>query len=136
MKKSKQARPTLEPTYYEIPLTFERSAELGRLSAVFAQVDHLLNELLAYHFKIPFWMLQLTLEGATTGPRVNVLRKFAATIKDKAIREETENVCDAVNGLIDKRNHIVHGLWVFQIISAQKTVKPASMFGKQRILGR
>ncbi len=121
-----------EPTEYELPLSDDELRELGRFTAVFSQVDFLLNEAISALTKTPWWAMSLMLESATTGPKVNMLKKILPQIKDKEAKRLSTDVYERMLKLIDKRNHVIHGMWAQQMITAQKTVKPACVFMRNK----
>jgi hypothetical protein len=122
----------VEPTEYEIPLTDDELRELGRFTAVFSQVDYLLNEAISALTKTPWWAMSLMLESATTGPKVNMLKKILPEIRDKEAKRLASDAYDRLVKLIDKRNHVIHGMWARQLVTPQKTVKPACIFMRNK----
>ncbi|MGE0035964.1 MAG: hypothetical protein AB7S93_10040 [Xanthobacteraceae bacterium] len=119
-----------KPTEFEIPLSEAELAELGRFTAVFSQVDFLLGEAISLLTGTPWWAMQLMLENASIGPKLNVLRKIIPDVKDKEAKRLAKEACDRMAKLLDRRNHVIHGLWARQIISAQRKATPACIFQK------
>lgn len=117
--------PALETTEYELPLSGEQFAELGRFTAICSQIDALMGEAISLLTETPWWAMTLMLENTTTGARVNLLRKFLPDIKNKEAKHLTQDICDRMGAIVETRNQIIHGLWARQTISAQKAVKPA-----------
>lgn len=113
---------------YEIPLTDEELLELGRFTAIFSQVDFLLNEAISALTKTPWWAMAIMLETATTGPKVHMLGKILPNIKDPRARHLATEARELLLKLLDKRNHVIHGMWAKHIITPQRAVKPACMF--------
>lgn len=117
-------------TEYEIPLSDNEIMHLGRFAAVFSQVDYLLNEAISALTKSPWWAANIMLDNVTTGPKLQMLRKIIKkTEADPAVDSEARTLAtkaaDALASLLDKRNHVVHGMWSQQLVTPQRAVKPA-----------
>ena len=130
---------TPEPTEYEIPLTDAMLVELGRFTATFSQVDFLLNEAIGLITKTPWWAMALMLESATTGPKLNMLRKCLSDIADKESKRLAKDACDRMQRLIEKRNHVVHGMWARRVNPPEpgknpndRTSRPVCMFWRYK----
>lgn len=121
---TKAEEPDLEPAEYEIPLTDYMLIELGRFSAVFSQVDYLLSVAISMTTKTPFWAMQVMLDNATSGTKINMFRKIVPKIEDKKAKEIAKDALDRLNKIVQPRNYIMHGLWAQVADFSAKKVRP------------
>jgi hypothetical protein len=94
---------------YLIPLSNPELQELGTFTAIWSQIDWIIMMMIAQILKTEIGHVQLMLETMTTGPRVNLLKKLCQD--DNEIQKSIRKLCEDQGGLIEDRNHIVHGLW-------------------------
>ena len=129
---SESESPGGEPTEYEIPLSDDELRELGRFQAIFSQVDFLLNEAISALTETPWWAMSIMLETATTGTKLNMLRKILPDVKDKVARHLASEATSLLSRIIERRNHVVHGMWARQLVTPQKAVKVACHFQRHK----
>jgi hypothetical protein len=99
-----------EPPEWIIPLSNSELVELGTFTAIWSQIDWILKEIIGHLGRIEPFALVLLSENMTTGPRVNLITRLCQDESDE-IMQALKKLCDDNGGLIDSRNHVVHGLW-------------------------
>jgi hypothetical protein len=99
------------PPALAVPLSQEELQELGSFVAIWSQIDFLAASIIAHLTKTNMPACVLFLESSTTGPRINILKKAAMRPPDTSLKKQIASLCNANNGLIEDRNHIMHGLW-------------------------
>jgi hypothetical protein len=99
------------PPEYILPLSNAELQELGTFAAIWSQVDWLLMMIISRIAKMDGATAQTFMEHTTTGPRVGLLTKLCQADPNDAIKKQIKKLYDKNGGLIEDRNHIVHGLW-------------------------
>lgn len=92
---------------FAVSLTRAELEELGYFNAVWSQIDVIVTLLLAIYAKTEIADIIDMTGGATTAPRVAMLRKLAARNNDN----ELVKACKDMKKLIGLRNHLAHGVW-------------------------
>lgn len=115
---------------FEIVLSEEQLQNLGRFTAIWSQIDHMLFQVLAITSRIQPKSLLALIEGTTTGQRLNMLRRLIPEMQSKAAQEKAGNVCTALGSLIDKRNHLLHGVWGLRWDLKKDTLRPACHYDR------
>jgi hypothetical protein len=93
-----------------IPLSNVEIQELGTFAAIWGQIDHIVLTMISHLIKTDLGAVLFMLDATTTGPRIAMLSRLCqqkASDTNKAIKR----LCDDNGGLIEDRNHIIHGLW-------------------------
>lgn len=103
-----KARPIPE---FHIPLGGEQLKELGRFCVVWSQIDTLVTLLMAELTKTDAHSIDIMTGQATTSPRVNMLQKLAKARSTDHNMKVLADICEKMGGLLEKRNHLMHGLW-------------------------
>jgi hypothetical protein len=117
---------------FTIPLNDQQLKLLGKLTATWAQIDHSVTELIAILLDMPAFAVTTLLETATSGVLINRLRSLSAMIEDDEERKQIKEFCTRMGGLIEKRNHITHGMWGWHIETPQQRVRPMCHYPKAR----
>ena len=71
------------------------------------------------------------MESMTTGPRINLLKKLCQENPDDSKRA-IKKLCDEQGGLIEDRNHVIHGLWGIHWDHATGSTMPSCHYPKNR----
>jgi hypothetical protein len=100
------------PPAFAIPLSGEELKELGTFVAIWSQIDFLVGNLLGALTGTS--QALFFLENATTGPRINLLKKAASKSPKTQIKTRIIQLCNDNGGLLEQRNHIMHGLWAIE----------------------
>jgi hypothetical protein len=116
------------PNFY-IPLSNAELQELGTFSAIWGQLDFLLFTLISTLTKLEMASLQLMLENMTTGPRVGLLTKLCQR-NPNPTTAAIKKLCDDNGGLINDRNHVLHGIWAIEWIYETNKTNAACMYQK------
>jgi hypothetical protein len=132
------------PPTFAIPLSVDELRELGTFVAIWSQIDFLAAGLIALLTNTSMAACILFLESSTSGPRLNILKKSALRPQKTPVKDSIVELCENNSGLLEDRNHIIHGLWAINwdlktdIVSAgclfQKGFKPPMPVTKLRIL--
>lgn len=96
---------------YTITLTSEEALHLGRLCAIWGQIDHFLMLTTTTLIAVDLAAGMTIMEDLTTGGLLKLFRKNRVRIPDDNVRETATKFCDDMGGLIERRNHVMHGLW-------------------------
>ncbi|NQV82873.1 MAG: hypothetical protein HQ494_03540 [Rhodospirillales bacterium] len=125
------AKPSMVKPQYKISLTMEQTLELGRFCVIWGQIDHCLMLSVSKLIAVDLTAGLVILGDMTTGPLVNLLNKNRSRIKDREIKKLTKEFCDDMGGLIEFRNHLMHGIWGWWLPGKKaKKAKPACHFSK------
>jgi hypothetical protein len=112
-----------------IPLSRAELQELGTFTAIWSQIDWIVLIMIAHFTKAEIGAVQFMLETATTGPRINMLKRLCQEdVTDAKIA--VRKLCDDNSGLIEDRNHIIHGLWAIEWDYSTGTTTPACLYQK------
>ena len=120
-----------EPAF-EIVLSDEQLEDLGRFTAIWSQIDHMLFQAISISGRTTPQSLLALIEGTTTGQRLGMLRRLIPQMQTKAMRDGAENVCSGLGALIDKRNHILHGVWGLHWNLEKETLRPACHYDRSK----
>jgi hypothetical protein len=104
----------LQPAYRN-PLHDDHLHHLGRLTAAWSQIDFLVSDTIAVILRIDSKNLELLLGNATTGKRINLLQKLIPEIRNQIIRSRAQAFCKNMGPLLEKRNHLTHGIWGWEV---------------------
>ena len=118
----------VEPIH-PIPLTRTELTALGRFAVIFGQIDHYVTQILFHLAFVDTRAGYQMLENTTTGVKVGHLRKNLYRIRPKPLRAKTKSFIDDIGGLIERRNHMFHGLWGWYIAPMGVT-RPACHYPK------
>jgi hypothetical protein len=114
-----------------IPLSKDELQELGTFATLWSQVDWLMIMLVTFITKTDFAHVELMMENMTTGPRVNLLKKLCANSPDETDKAIVKLLSDN-SGLIEDRNHIIHGLWGIEWGEPDWNPKAACFYQKKQ----
>jgi hypothetical protein len=103
--------------------------ELGTFTAIWSQIDFMTIKMIALLLKISDGPAQFLLEATTTGPRINMLSRLCKEDPDE-LKKDIRKTCDKNNGLVEDRNHIMHGLWAVEWNTATDETSPGCYFSK------
>ena len=115
---------------FEIVLSEEQLEDLGRFTALFSQIDAMLFQIIAGVSKTPPKNLMALIEGTTSGQRLKMLRRLGKEMADQSAKRKVKDACSSFGKLIDKRNHIMHGLWSLQWDIAKRSTAGFSTMEK------
>lgn len=113
-----------------IPLSNAELQELGTFTALWSQLDWIIMLMVSHLAKIELGTLQLMMESMTTGPRVGLLQKLCKK-NPNPTNDRIYKLCTKNGGLIEDRNHIIHGLWAVEWhANSTKDAQAACLFQK------
>lgn len=123
--------PPTEPAF-ELVLSDIQLENLGRFTAIWSQVDHMLFQAINLTVGIQGIGLLALIEGTTTGQRLAMLRRLIPQMKTEEAKSKAEDACSALGRLLDKRNHIMHGVWGLNWDTATDKLHPACAYEKAK----
>lgn len=115
---------------YVISLDEKQLQELGTLFAVWGQIDFQLILLIANILQITNAAAVTMLDDATSGALVGRLRKARIKITDTAYHREVTQFCERMGDLIEKRNHLSHGMWGWIVSADKNSITPGCHYHK------
>jgi hypothetical protein len=115
---------------YQIPLDATQLGQLGSIFAVWGQIDFHIVMLIALILKMEPSASVALLDSVTSGTLVGHLRKSIGKIQYDTLKIEVKEFCDRMGGLIEKRNHISHGIWGWLVNDKQNFITPACHYHK------
>ena len=117
---------------FRISLTKDQVTELGRLSVIWGQLDHFTMMTVTKLLAVDQHSGAILMKEMTTGPLVGLLRKSLPRIKNSDTRKKATNFCADMSPLIEYRNHIMHGIWGWQVKGKNaRKAKPACLYLKE-----
>jgi hypothetical protein len=120
---------------YQIPFSQEQSAKIGVFVAMWGQIDVNLALCTAKLLQAPINSVELLMETMTTGPRLNLFRRLAKEhITDEDIKETAAQFASGLDRLIQKRNHILHGMWGYWVDQEHRRTIPAANHSRYGVL--
>lgn len=99
------------PPQFIVPLSNAELQELGTFTAIWSQIDWMLIMAISFVSKIEMPTVLIITDTMTTGPRVGLLSKLCKKEPATSTMKMIGKLCDDNGGLIEDRNHIMHGLW-------------------------
>lgn len=118
------------PPEFAVPLTFAELQELGTFVAIWSQIDFLAAALIAHLTNTNMPACVLFLESSSTGPRINILKKAAKRPPETDLKKRIISLCADNSGLIEDRNHIMHGFWAINWELHNDNASAACLFQK------
>jgi hypothetical protein len=101
----------LDQPAYAVPLRDEELASLGYFSAIWSQLDYWTGITIAFLLSTDIVAAETFMENMTTGPRINLLRRLVPRLRDDEAQKLAKGYCKDMSVLIEKRNHLLHGIW-------------------------
>lgn len=100
-------------TGYHVPLSKRDLTLLGKLTAAWSQIDVLTAMASASLYGLPVEsaLFKATLDD-TSGRRLSRFKKGMKLLNDGDLKDRCRKFCRDTFPLNDKRNHIMHGIWV------------------------
>ncbi len=123
--------PTMIKPLFQISLTAQQALDLGRLCAIWGQIDHFLMGSVSKLIAVDLAAGVTIMGDMTTGQLVGMLRKSRQRISDESIQNLATKFCDDMGSLIARRNYIMHGIWGWYMPGkSPKKARPACLFVK------
>lgn len=123
--------PELISPAYRVPLSPEQSQWLGVFVVMWGEIDYFMGLCIAAMLKTEIFAAETLMVNMTTGPRLNLFNKLAREkINDENTKKLAKDFYADLSGLIDKRNHILHGMWGFETGSNPGNAVPAAYYSK------
>jgi hypothetical protein len=116
---------------YIVPLSNAELQELGTFSVIWSQVDWLMMLMIGNMLGLDIAKAITVMESMTTGPRIGLLTKLCLQDIENPVKRAIKKVCDDNGGLIEDRNHIIHGLWAIHCDAKMQNPKAASLYQKR-----
>lgn len=100
----------MEPAY-QIPLDDTQLALLGKLSAIWSQMDYFLLAAISNIMRINLRDCEVILNKTTVGARIGIFKKLTSSLHDEKLKKQSELFSSQVNKILGMRNHLTHGIW-------------------------
>lgn len=113
---------------FHVPLSDKDLHQLGRLAAIWGQMDWLLTLSIAGTLGIAAVKCETILDKMPTAGKVARLKSLSAHMKDEENRRQSILFCKQVESVLGQRNHLTHGVWVLFSPDGLKPYKPACYF--------
>lgn len=120
------------PPYYIVPLSNSELKELGTFTAIWSQIDFVLMHLLAHLIRCELGIASLITETMTTGPRVGLIVKLCQRDQTNPTKVAISKLLEANGGLIEDRNHIIHGIWAVEWDCQTGATNPGSHYQRAK----
>lgn len=96
---------------YHIPLSDEQLMLLGKLGAVWSQMDYFLLVAIEKMTGMTGPDIEVMFDKRPTGPRIHVFKHLSNNLSNDEARELAERFCKKSNSVLGRRNHLTHGIW-------------------------
>lgn len=97
---------------YRIPLDANQASVLGYFTAIWGQIDYFVGISIAAMLKTDIFAAEILMQNVTAGPRLGLFYKL---VRESNLDADTKRVAKEfykdMSPLIEKRNHILHGIW-------------------------
>lgn len=100
---------------FKIPLTKAQLESLGRISAVWAQVEMALDHFVNNIYGLNNGQRDILLGERMVGSKLGIVQQSLKFIPDEDKRALAKQFTDQVSNVIGKRNHAAHGLWAWRV---------------------
>jgi hypothetical protein len=131
MKERVLPRDFEHPPEYIIPLSSKELQELGTFTAIWSQIDQLMVMLASELGKCDRGAAFLMMETMTTGPKVSVLKRLCKR-DGSSTATKIYALLDRNGGLIEDRNHIIHGIWAIRWDKSSDYLCASSNYSKNK----
>jgi hypothetical protein len=115
---------------YRIPLTPESAGWIGAFVVIWGQIDYFMGVCIAALLKIDLLAAETLMQNMTTGPRLNLFYKLAKANLPEPMKCVAKDFNSDLSSLIDKRNHIMHGMWGYQTATPPQTSRSGIYYSK------
>ena len=123
-------RPFQNPPQFAVPLSQDELQELGTFVVIWSQIDFLAAHLIAHLTNTNLPACILFLETSTTSPRMRILQKSAERPPASAAKKDIIKLCKDNGGLIESRNHLLHGFWGVNWDHKSNKVEASALYQK------
>jgi hypothetical protein len=114
--------------FYSIPLGDKDLIILGRIHAVWAQMDHLLTVALTFVTNANHRHLELIFDRMNTGAKVHKFKEISGLVLIGPAAIAAAEFCKKSGAVLGRRNHLTHGIWVQFSKDGSDDYSPACYF--------
>jgi hypothetical protein len=100
---------------FDIPLTDKQLQTLGRVTALWAQVDFLTDHVLMRSLGIDAAQFDFLLSDKMVGTKVAMIQRLVERIGDKTARDAVAEFARRADAAKTHRNHAAHGVWGWRV---------------------
>jgi hypothetical protein len=115
---------------FQIPLYRSQLEALGRLAVIFGQIDFLMTGIISHLLYIDTMAGFTQMDDVTSGRKLGILRKNLYRVKNLEARTLLEQFDDAMGGLVERRNHVFHGIWGWHLKDGKS--RPGCYYPKKK----
>lgn len=116
---------------YEVPLTETELLDLGRITAIFSQIDFLLTEALSSASKTPAWAAYIFAEKTTMSAKIGMLDSILGGVPDADAKRAGKKLVKSLHKVNDDRNVLFHEMWAHHLNPKTERGLPACMWQKK-----
>tara|TARA_Y100000815_G_scaffold233110_1_gene224398 strand:- start:269 stop:907 length:639 start_codon:yes stop_codon:yes gene_type:complete len=96
---------------FAVPLSEDRLVLLGKIAAVFSQIDYMMAEIEKAFLRLGVHQYDLLLAEKATSSRLSALSSGCSFISDQTKCEAVSNFVAKMKTILPRRNQIIHGCW-------------------------
>lgn len=97
-----------------IPLTDKQLIYLGRLTAMWGQIDFFIDFALTCVFNLSPRQTAIVIGEKPVGAKVQLLKRGIPLLNEGALKSELADFVSATDKLLNERNHACHGVWAWR----------------------
>lgn len=115
-----------------VPLTDEQFGHIGKITAILAAIETTIDTCILQLAGISnIHTLNVMVGKSSFTAKLSILRKLAELKSASDVWAVTKSACDAIDGLTNARNHVVHGEWGYGM-----TPGPPEAFREGKVYAR
>jgi hypothetical protein len=122
---------SIERVEYEVPLLPEHLLDLGRVTAILSQIDHLLTESLSSASRTPAWAAYIFAERATMSAKIAMFDSILGGVPDPDAKRAGKKLVKELYRVNDDRNILFHGMWALHLNPKTKVGHPACIWQRK-----
>lgn len=127
-----ESSPTYGGPAFRVTPDAQELAYIGLFTVVWGQIDFLMGACLAKLANCDYGGAFVLMEGMTSGPRLNLFLRLAKDhVEDESILKDIKKFHADASAVLEKRNHVVHGIFGYYSDSNDKPPRAAAFFVKK-----
>ena len=117
---------------YEVPLSDEELLDLGRVTSLLSQIDHLLTEALSSASRTPAWAAYIFADRATMSGKIAMFDSILGGIPNPDDQKAGKKLVKELYRVNDDRNILFHGMWALHLNPTTERGYPACIWQKKK----
>jgi hypothetical protein len=115
---------------YAVHLDEQELSILGRFLVSWGQLDFLVKNLICEIIKTDLFYGEFVFKNITSGALFTLFQDLGKTIDDKDFKLMAKKFSASALQILDKRNHIVHGVWGLEVAPESSSLLKAAYHKK------